>query len=198
MAILQEFDLEIQPMRLVRGQGLSKMIADNQDGNEKGFKFDSETNENDQNKMIVSQVHIGQGMVIDIWYQDIVYYPLQNQCPNWMNSSQHRGLKMKCESYMMQAKKLYKRNYEGIYIKCLGSEQAKEVLENFHDKYGIGHGLVEATTHMILRLGYFQPTIFRDTFEHVHSFHIFQTSAKRGRYPVMPLQLVYQVCPFTK
>ena len=44
MAILQEFDLEIQPMRLVRGQGLSKMIADNQDGNEKEFKFDSETN----------------------------------------------------------------------------------------------------------------------------------------------------------
>ena len=34
-AILQEFDLEIQSMRLVRGQGLSKMIADNQDGNKK-------------------------------------------------------------------------------------------------------------------------------------------------------------------
>ena len=48
MAILQEFDLEIQPMRLVRHQWLSKMIADNQDGNEKKFKFDSEVNENDQ------------------------------------------------------------------------------------------------------------------------------------------------------
>ena len=66
MAILQEFDLEIQPMRLVRGQGLSKMIADNQDGNEKEFRFDSETNKNDQNKMIISQVDIGQGVVINI------------------------------------------------------------------------------------------------------------------------------------
>ena len=47
MAILQEFDLKIQAMRLVRGQGLSRMIADNQDGNEKGFKFDSETNKDD-------------------------------------------------------------------------------------------------------------------------------------------------------
>lgn len=28
MAILQEFDLKIQSMRLVRGQGLSKMIVD--------------------------------------------------------------------------------------------------------------------------------------------------------------------------
>ena len=47
MAIFEEFDLEIKPMRLVKGQGLSKMIDDNQDGNEKGFKFDSKKNEND-------------------------------------------------------------------------------------------------------------------------------------------------------
>ena len=87
MEILQEFDLEIQPMRLVRGQGLSKMIADNQIGDKKKFKFDSEMNENDQKKMIVSQVDIDQGVVTDVWYQDIVYYLLQNQCPSWMNSS---------------------------------------------------------------------------------------------------------------
>ena len=42
MEILQEFDLEIQPMRLVRGQGLSKMIADNQIEDENKFRFDSE------------------------------------------------------------------------------------------------------------------------------------------------------------
>ena len=54
------------------------MIADNQVGDEKKFKFDSEMNENDQNKMIVSQVDIDQAVEIDVWYQDIVYYLLQN------------------------------------------------------------------------------------------------------------------------
>lgn len=68
MAILQEFDLEIQPMRLVRGQGLLNMIADNQDGDEKEFKYDNDINEDDQNKVIVSQVDIRQGVVTDIWY----------------------------------------------------------------------------------------------------------------------------------
>ena len=53
-------------MRLVRGQGLSKMIANNQDGNEKEFKFDDETNENDQKKMVISQVDINQGVVTDV------------------------------------------------------------------------------------------------------------------------------------
>ena len=116
MAILQEFNLEIQSMRLVRGQGLSKMIVDNQDGNKKEFKFDDETND-DQKKMVVSQVDINQGVVTNVWYQDIVYYLLQDQCPSWMNSLQCREIKMKCESYMLQDNKLYKRNYEGIYLK---------------------------------------------------------------------------------
>ena len=39
------------------------------------------------------------------------------------------------------------------------------------------HGSVDA--HMILRSGYFWPTIFKDTFENVHTYHIFQTSANR-------------------
>ena len=115
-----------------------------------------------------------------------------------MNNSQRRGLKMKCESYILCDNKLYKRNYEGNYLKCLGGEEAKEVLEHFHDKYGIGHGSTEATTHMILRLGYFWPSIFKDTFEYVHSCHICQTSANKERYLTMPLQLVYEVHPFAK
>ena len=47
MAILQEFDLKIQSKRLVRGKGLLKMIADNQDENEKEFKFDDEIDKDD-------------------------------------------------------------------------------------------------------------------------------------------------------
>ena len=62
---------------------------------------------------------------------------------------------MKCESYMLHDNKLYKRNYKGIYLKCLGNEEAKDVLKHFYDKYGTRHGSVEATTHMILRLDYF-------------------------------------------
>ena len=105
---------------------------------------------------------------------------------------------MKCESYKLLDNKLYKRNYEGIYLKFLGHDEAKEVLEHFHDKYGTGHGSVEATTHMILRSGYFWPSIFKDTFEHVHSCHICQTSANKERHLTMPLQPVYEVRPFTK
>ena len=79
---------------------------------------------------------------------------------------------MKCESYMLHDRKLYKRNYEAIYLKCLGHEELKEVLKKFQDKYGIGHGSTEATAHMILRSGLFWPTIFKNTIQHVHTCHI--------------------------
>ena len=105
---------------------------------------------------------------------------------------------MKCELYKLLDNKLYMRNYEGIYLKCLGRNEAKEVFENFHDKNGIGHGSTKEMTHMILRSSYFWPSIFKDTFEHVHSCHVCQTSVNRERHPKIPLQPVYEVCPFTK
>ena len=51
---------------------------------------------------------------------------------------------------------------------------------------------------MILRSGYFWPSIFKDAFEHVRSCHVFQTSANKERHPAMPLQPVYEVRPFAK
>ena len=63
MMILQEFDLEIQTMKLVRGQGLSKMIANNQIKDEKKFWFNGETKVEDQKKIVVSQVDIDQSII---------------------------------------------------------------------------------------------------------------------------------------
>lgn len=45
-------------MRLVKGQGLTKMMDDNEESS------------------IVSHVYIGKGVVTDIWYHDIMYYLL--------------------------------------------------------------------------------------------------------------------------
>ena len=99
---------------------------------------------------------------------------------------------------MLQDRKLNKNNYEGIYLKCLGCKEAREVLEQYHDKYGTRHGSAEVMTHHILWSSYLWPIIFNDTFEHVCSYHTCQTSAKKEINPSMPLQLVFEVYPFAK
>lgn len=72
------------------------------------------------------------------------------------------------------------------------------MIEEFHGKYGIGHGSVDATTHQILKAGYYWPSIFKDTHEHVHHCHTCQTVASRERNLAMPLQPVFEVRPFAQ
>ena len=50
-------------MKLVRGQGLTKMITDNEINNDNEIKFDDEINTDNQKKIIVSQVDIDQGII---------------------------------------------------------------------------------------------------------------------------------------
>lgn len=74
MVILKDFDLEIYPMKMMQGKGFTNMI------------FDSDLG-------LICQLFINEGVVTDVWYQDVVYYLLQNCCPKGMNSSQRREKK---------------------------------------------------------------------------------------------------------
>ena len=53
MTILQEFDFEIQPMKLVRGQGLEKLIY-----------------HIEQERGIISCAYTHKGVISNIWYQE--------------------------------------------------------------------------------------------------------------------------------
>lgn len=158
MAILQEFNIKIQPMKLVRGQGLMKMMVQIEQG-------------------LVCQVYTNEGLVTDVLYQDIFYYLLQNHYPEGLNGSQRRALKNKSSSYMIKNGKLYTCNYNGLYLYCLDWIEVEKVLIEFHDNYGTRHGSAKATTHQILRSGYYWPTLFKDTHEHMCSCHFCQTYA---------------------
>ena len=71
MAILHEFDIKISPMMLVRGQGLAKLIS-----------------HTGVDQSLVSYAYTREGIIFDIWYQDIVYFLLQDKCSDGMNGSQ--------------------------------------------------------------------------------------------------------------
>ncbi|GLJ23909.1 hypothetical protein SUGI_0454290 [Cryptomeria japonica] len=72
------------------------------------------------------------------------------------------------------------------------------MIEEFHGKYGTSHGSADATVHQILKVGYYWPSIFKDTHEHVRHCHMCQTATSRERNPAMPLQPVFEVRPFTE
>lgn len=99
---------------------------------------------------------------------------------------------------MIKDSTLYRNNYEGIYLQCLDHQEACNMIEEFHEKYGTSHGSADATAHQILKDGYYWPSIFKDTHENVCHYHTCQTVASRERNPTMPLQLVFEVRPFAQ
>ena len=141
-------------MKLVRGQQLAQTMATEGPG-------------------IVQQVYELDDVHPDEWYQDIISYLLNHRCPSHLNPVQKRALRFKSQRYMFQGIVLYKQNHEGIYLRCVRKEEARNILEHFHDKWGIGHGSDLATTYWILRVGYYWPTLFKDTHKHMKTFHIF-------------------------
>lgn len=54
---------------------------------------------------------------------------------------------------MLQGSILYKKNHEVIYLRCLGKKEVDQVLKEFYDKFGMGHGSGSSTVHQILRVG---------------------------------------------
>lgn len=178
VAIIQEYDVEIQPMKIVCGQALTQTIATVPE--------------------LVQQVYELQEVSPDEWYDDIVNFLLNHKCPNHLNPVQKRALRMKSQRYMLQGAVLYRRNHEGVFLRCLGKEEAKQIMEHFHSRFGTGHGGALATAHQVLMAEYYWPTVLKDVYDHVKTCHTCQITAAREKNPAMPLQPVIKVRPFAK
>jgi hypothetical protein len=57
---------------------------------------------------------------------------------------------------------LFRRNYDGVLLRCLEKQDADKVLKELHDGLTGGNFAGETTTHKILRVGYYWPTVFKD------------------------------------
>jgi len=54
-------------------------------------------------------------------------------------------------------------HYDGVRLICLEREDAEKVLRELHDGPVGGHFAGNTTSHKILRVGYYWPTLFRNT-----------------------------------
>lgn len=113
-----------------------------------------------------------------------------------MHSSQKRAFRLKCQCYMLQGSVLYRKNHERIYLRCVGSDEAKRIMEHLHSKFGTSHGGSQVTTYQILRAGYYWPSVFKDAYKHVETCHTCQVTAIREKNPSLPLQPITEVKPF--
>jgi hypothetical protein len=177
---IQEYDIEIKPLKVVKGQGLCKLIvnSDYVDG--------------------MISISVGEPLVDSEWYRDIVFYLRSGQFPVTMNPKERRTLKMKENQYVLIVDILFRRNYDGILLRCIDENQAQELMREFHEGICGGHFAPTATSHKIIRVGFYWPSIFRDSYATIRKCVSCQQFSGKMKRSAMSLQPIIVEQPFSQ
>jgi hypothetical protein len=107
-----------------------------------------------------------------------------------------RSLRLKSTQYQLIQGVLCRKNYDGVYLRCLEKRMLIRSYLNFM------MGLLEDILEVILQLikysehGYYWPTLFKDSHAYAWKCQECQKAAGRERKPAFPLQPVTIECPF--
>jgi hypothetical protein len=114
-----------------------------------------------------------------------------------MNPKERRTLKMKSNLNVLIANVLFIRNYDGILLRCVDEKRAQELMKEFHE--GIcGRNFAPTTmTHKIIRVGFYWPSIFRDSYATIRKCVSCQQFSRRMKKCAMPLQPISIEQPFS-
>jgi hypothetical protein len=143
LAKIQEFDLEVKPTKLIKGQGLAKLLAESNlraldinclQGEDGDAHLPEPDDQTDPSK--VEEKFISSG-----WYKDIVFYLLNLKCPDGLSPAKCRTLKLHAVKYCIAENQLYWKDPLGFLLVCLVESETPQVIEEFHE------GSVEDTMH---------------------------------------------------
>ena len=151
---IQEYDIEIKPTKLIKGQGIAKMMTK---GNEQALGMICQNSSS-----IPSNSTELQRLQQQQWYSDIIFYLLNLTCPEHLVGHKRRLLRLRATKYCLTQDGLGWKNPDGIIIRCVDEEESKKLLEESHSGFCGGHFAAKTTAHKILRAGYYWPTLFID------------------------------------
>ena len=102
------------------------------------------------------------------WCRYLVHYLQHGYLPEHWNSKHRRSLCLSSTSYQIINGVLFRKNYDGVFLRCLEREDVVKVVKELHDGPAGGHFSGDTTAHKILRARYYWPTLFKDAHAHAH------------------------------
>jgi hypothetical protein len=191
MGMVQEFDLNIKPAKLVEGKGLCKLAAKAQDQVNEYYGW-----ENEMELWCGEAAYISLGL--DSWYENLTYLLHHGTCPKNLNPRERKALRLKSAQYRLINSVLFWINYDGVLLICLEREDVDKVLKELHDGPVGGYFAGNITAHKILRANYYWPTLFKDSHNYARNCKTCQISVGREKRVAVPPQLVTVSRPFEK
>jgi hypothetical protein len=121
------------------------------------------------------------------WYVEIIYVLENLQAPLSISNTKERFLKIKAVKFYILDNSLYWKDLEGIFLSFLLENDAKRAIQQFHKGDCSGQHYWKKTTHKIMRVSYYWPTVFTDMYKEVSSYH--KCHIFNGRRKLHPLLL---------
>jgi hypothetical protein len=185
---IQEYDLEIKPTKLIKGQGLAQMLTN---GNEQVLDL---VCQNNQTRPALSSKL--QKLEQHQWYLDIIYFLSNLTCPSHLIGHKRRDLRLKAAKYCIIQDDLGWKNLDGVILRCVDELESKRLLVDFHSGFCGGHFAAKTTAHKILRACYYWPTVFADVHKMVRDSQQCQLFIGKQKLAALPLQPVVVEAPF--
>ena len=140
---LIEFNIELKPTNLVRGQGLARLLAKENcrtldmnlmcSNSENGQTEEEEAAEPGEKQSLI------ENLASCDWYSAIANFLLKLEVPPGLTQSQARTIKLRATKYCIHENLLYWRDPSRMLLRCLDKEQSMEVMQQFHSSMCGGH-----------------------------------------------------------
>lgn len=138
---LQEYDVEIHPAKIVKGQGLFKMLT----GSSHLPKDEDQSDE-----IQISEVCLNDSQS---QYTNMKFFLKNGYAPSNLNYTAKNSLRLKKNQYQLVNDILFRRNYDYVLLRCLEKTEAEKVLQELHDGPVGGHFRGNTIAHKILHAG---------------------------------------------
>jgi hypothetical protein len=194
-AKILEFDLEIKPTKLIKGQGLAKLLVE-ANCQALGVNFINAFSESQQSELSEISSQADPPLEGCPWYKDVIYFLQKFQPPDDMGKSRARALKLKAIKYCLVDQVLYWKDPLGVLLRCLDPLACQRIMSDFHDSLCGGHHFWRTTAYKILRDGYFWPTLFTDVCAKVRACIKCQKFSGKQQLKPLPLKPVVSSVPF--
>jgi hypothetical protein len=125
--VMLENYLEIKPTKLIKVQGLAKLMAQS-NCDVLGINFNVDLLENSEEETIPQ---ISQRFLDSPWYADIVYVLINLQARPGLSKTKARFLNLKATNFCILDHSMYWKDPGGILLSCLLEEEIKRISKSF-------------------------------------------------------------------
>jgi hypothetical protein len=119
MTSLNEYEIEITPTQIVRGQGLCKLVVDSVEEQESQINT-STVNQHDEKHISCAQV------TPNYCYENIRFYLMHGYAPHNIDTKKRRTIRLKSASFQLINDILFRKNFDGVFLRCLEKEESEK------------------------------------------------------------------------